>query len=365
VYWSQVTDVVAHLNSLGGPSVRLMALISLRGFRENRRKILAHSPDAIVLPMVPRLKHWRANTFWVNRACRRLRPSGIMARGVLGTWLAIQARERGLVGSVCFDARGATAAEWEEYRIIDDDGLIAMVGQVEREAVQRSDFRLAVSEALVDHWRERYNYHGADHVVVPCALAASHLADPGDPWETRKSLGFSPEDVVLVYSGSAAGWQSFTLLERAVSTILATQPRVKVLFLSPPDPAIEALVANWSGRALRMWVKPHEVQAVLNACDHALLIREDTITNRVASPTKFAEYLACGLPVIISAHIGDFSETVRKQGLGTVYNDDRNLPMLERPLDGERRRLRELAMAAFAKTAHNDSYRRVLDVLST
>lgn len=365
VYWSQVTDVVDHLNGLGGPRVRQLALISLRGFRENRRKILAHSPDAIVLPMVPRLKHWRANTAWVNRVCRRLRPEGIMARGSFATWLAIQARERGLVKRVCFDARGAYAAEWEEYRIMDDDALIAMAGEVEREAVQHSDFRLAVSRALVHYWRERYNYNGVDHVVVPCALAASHLADPSHPGEVRKTLGFSPDDVVLVYSGSAAGWQSFALLERFVSAILAMQPKVKVLFLSPPDPAIEALVANWLGRALRMWVGPAEVHAVLNACDHALLVREDRVTNQVASPTKFAEYLACGLPVIISARIGDFSEAVRQHGLGTVCANGDELPVLERPARGERRRLREFAMANYAKAAHDASYHKVLGALSS
>ncbi|MCO6482375.1 MAG: hypothetical protein J5I62_06235 [Flavobacteriales bacterium] len=365
VYWSQVTDVVAHLNTLGGARVRLLALISVRGFRANRRKIRAHSPDAIVLPMVPRLKHWRANAAWVNLMCRRSRPTGIMARGALATVLALRARDRGLVKQVCFDARGAYAAEWEEYRLIDDDALVAMMAQVEREAVQRSDMRLAVSHALVDHWRGRFGYDRADHVVVPCALAASHLSDPGDPAETRQSLGFAPDDVVLAYAGSAAGWQSFSLLERSVSAILAMQPRVKVLFLSPPDPAIEALVANWLGRALRMWVKPAEVHGVLNACDHALLVREDTVTNRVASPTKFAEYLACGLPVIISAHIGDFSGLVHRQALGTVMVDSHDLPPLERPSAGERRRLREYAMTHFTKAAHDAGYRRVLGRLSS
>lgn len=365
VYWSQVTDVVAHLNSLGGPHVRLLALVSMRGFRESRRKILAHSPDAIVRPMVPRMKNWRMNAWWVDRTCRRLRPTGIMARGALGTWLAMQARDKGLVGKVCFDARGAYAAEWEEYRIIDDDALVAMVGQVEREAVQGSDLRLAVSHALVDYWRDRFSYDGTGHVVVPCALAASHLKEATDPEGTRKTLGFLPDDVVLVYSGSAAGWQSFTLLERAVGTMLASQPKVKVLFLSPPDHALEALVAKWPGRARRMWVRPDEVHDVLNACDHALLVREDTVTNRVASPTKFAEYLACGLPVIISAHIGDFSETVREQGLGTVYDGDDGLPVLERPAAAERRRLRDLAMGQYTKSAHDASYRKVLQMLSS
>ena len=63
-------------------------------------------------------------------------------------------RDRGLVKRVCFDGRGAYAAEWEEYRIIDDDALIAQFRPLESEAVNKSDFRIAVSHALVAHWRE-------------------------------------------------------------------------------------------------------------------------------------------------------------------------------------------------------------------
>ena len=42
VYWSQVTDVVDHLNSLGGDQVRLVALVSMRGYRRSYRAIKAH-----------------------------------------------------------------------------------------------------------------------------------------------------------------------------------------------------------------------------------------------------------------------------------------------------------------------------------
>lgn len=364
VYWSQVTDVVAYLNTLGGPRVRLLALVSARDYFGIRRKIRAHSPDALVLPMVPRMKHWRANAALVEAACRWLRPSGIMARGALATWMAIRARDKGLVKSVCFDARGAYAAEWEEYRIIDDDALIGQFRAVEQEAVHRSNLRLAVSHALVDHWRERYGYAGPDQVVVPCSLGSAHLQQGRDAVAARDRLGFTSTDVVLVYAGSAAGWQSFALLERFIALVLSAQPRVKVLFLCPPDAAIDALVANWLGRAVRAWVQPAEVPAVLAACDHALLIREDSITNRVASPTKFAEYLACGLPVVISPHIGDFSGDVAREQLGVVYQDGDELPVFERPSSELRARSVAFARANYTKAAHKAAYQAILNRLT-
>lgn len=359
VYWSQVTDVVAHLNSLGGPRVRLLALVSVRDLRNTRRKIRAHCPGALVLPMVPRMKHWRANTFIVNTVCRMWRPSGIMVRGALGTWMAIRAREKALVKKVCFDARGAYAAEWEEYRIIDDGTLIAEFRPVEKEAVERSDFRLAVSQALVDHWRERYAYAGNDHVVIPCTLGSDHLPEATPPAARRAG-----EDVVLVYSGSTAGWQSFALLETMLREALTTQPPVKVLFLSRPDPRIDALAHDFPGRVDRKWVAPGEVAAILAECDHGVLVREDSITNRVASPTKFAEYLRAGLKVVVPAHLGDVSERVERERLGRVWRPGGPLAPFVRASPEERQRLAQIAMTTMTKQAFDRAYRQVLEALS-
>ncbi len=359
VYWSQVTDVVAHLNTLGGPRVRLVALVSIRELRSTRQKIRAHCPDALVLPMVPQMKRWRNNAFIVNTVCRLLRPTGLMVRGALGTWMALRARDKGLVRKVCFDARGAYAAEWEEYRIIDDDALIAQFRPVEKEAVEQSDFRLAVSQALVDHWRERYGYNGNDHVVIPCTLGNDHLTEAVPRQDARRAA----EDVVLVYSGSTAGWQSFELLENLLREALVAQPQVKVLFLSRPDPRIDALGQAFPGRVDRKWVRPAEVAVILAECDHGILVREDSITNRVASPTKFAEYLRAGLKVVAPEHLGDVSARVEREDLGCVWRPGLPLARFQRVSPEDRRRLEQLAMETLTKPAFDHEYRRVLEAL--
>lgn len=360
VYWSQVTDVVAYLNTLGGARVRLVALVSLRDYAAIRRKIKAHAPGALVLPMVPGVKRWRANGALVNLVCRLLRPTAIMARGVLATWMALRARDKGLVGKVGFDARAAYAAEWEEYRIINDDALIAQFRNLEAEALERADMRLAVSQALVQHWRERYGYAGNRHVVIPCTLGKAHLPQPSTGVSARPLPATGPQDVLLAYAGSSAGWQSFELLSGLLRTALHEHPGLQVLFLSQADRGIDALAQEFPGRVARRWLSAQDVPNALRGCDAALLVREDSITNRVASPTKFAEYLACGLPVIISEGIGDFSAAVLQDRLGTVCRPGTALPPLHRPSDAERDRLRNYAMERFTKEAFRASYLELL-----
>lgn len=365
VYWSQVTDVVAHLNTLGGPHVRLFALVSGRDYLKTRRAIKQRLPDAIVWPMVPRMQRWRMNLGPLAVVCRLHRPTGIICRGVMTTWMALRLRDRGLVKMVCFDARGAYAAEWEEYRIIDDDALIAQFRELENDAVNRSDFRLAVSNALVDHWRERYAYTSNAHVVIPCTLGTSHFT-PHTPHLTPDTSHSTPQTsdptLRLVYSGSTAGWQSFGLLEKLLTDILDAQLDTSVLFLSKHDANNEALMRRYPGRVEVKWLTTDAVAAELARCDVGILVRENTITNRVASPTKFAEYLAAGLPVLISNDLGDFSELVRQHDLGHVIHDA--LPSITQPSLDERARLKRFALDHFTKQAHDRSYRILLDRLA-
>ncbi|HMQ76284.1 MAG TPA: hypothetical protein PKE21_09745 [Flavobacteriales bacterium] len=357
VYWSQVTDVVEHLNTLGGPKVRLVALVSGRDFLRTRRKIKAHSPSAWVLPMVPTMKRWKANTALVAWVCRLLRPTGLICRGPFATWMALRLRERGLTRKVCFDGRGAYAAEWEEYRIIDDDALIAQFRPLEQEAVNASDMRIAVSQALVGHWRERYGYTGDAHVVIPCTLG-KEVERVVVRAKERKD-----DTIRLVYSGSTAGWQSFDLLKPLLTQVLDAQPNARVLFLSKRDANNSALEAAYPGRVEVKWLDHAQVAAALAECDHGIMVRERTITNCVASPTKFAEYLSSGLRVITNVGLGDLSELVARHDLGAVVEAGSPLPALKQVSPAERQRLRAFALRHFTKQAYDASYRRVLQLL--
>jgi len=62
----------------------------------------------------------------------------------------------------------------------------------------------------------------------------------------------------------------------------------------------------------------HEVPGYLAAADVGLLLREPCLVNRVASPVKFAEYLAAGLPVLLTEQIGDYSALAAAHRVGCV-----------------------------------------------
>ena len=74
---------------------------------------------------------------------------------------------------------------------------------------------------------------------------------------------------------------------------------------------------------------PHEeVPIYLDIAHFGLLIRDDTVTNNVSSPVKFAEYLSRGLKIIISPGVGDYTNEIFQHNLGFVIGNKLNIKNL-------------------------------------
>ena len=97
------------------------------------------------------------------------------------------------------------------------------------------------------------------------------------------------------------------------------------------------------------WFDPIDVIQVLKICDYGLLIREKSITNKVASPVKFAEYLFAGLKIIISPNVGDYSKFVIENNCGYLENNIK-LPLSNVTLK-EKKANKELALNNFSKNS--------------
>jgi hypothetical protein len=130
------------------------------------------------------------------------------------------------------------------------------------------------------------------------------------------------------------------------------------LFLAKISTFDNTSLAPYVDRIAVKWLSPGQINAYLQACDYGLLIRETSVTNQVASPTKFAEYLQAGCKVVISPGIGDFSAFVQEHHCGEVFNGN-TIPLT--PVMPEQRiRHHELAQHYFTKEAHLEAYKYLL-----
>lgn len=364
VYSSQVVDVCNFLNESHNAQIRLVSFISLHNFSHNRQKIKREMPSAIVLPMLPRMTSFGFNTLMLFFVLLFLNQRSVIARNVLAARIALRLKSI-LKLKVCFDGRGAIAAEWNEYQVVPLQEWKNSIHTWEKSVVLNADFRIAVSEELVKYWNERYGYSENKHVVIPCTLNTSfrpEILKQEEIENARKKMKFDADDIVLVYSGSTAGWQSFDLLQGFLQKIINNNKNIKVLFLSEKDKNVDQLKAEFPDKIFQTFVKHSEVSGILKSCDIGILIREKSVTNQVASPTKFAEYLSAGLPVIISEGIGDYTSFVKQNDCGWVL--DESPLQLNRLNISERNRLLQLVNDHFTKKSHNASYTNLIQLMT-
>ena len=364
VYSSQVIDVCNFLNESHSAQIRLVSFISLHSLSKNRQKIKQEMPSAIVLPMLPRMTSFGFNTLMLFFVLLMLSQRSVIARNVLATKLVLRLKSF-LKLKVCFDGRGAIAAEWNEYQVVPIQEWKTNIHTWEKSVVLNADFRIAVSEELVKYWNVRYGYNENNHVVIPCTLNTGfrpEMLKQEEIEKERQKMNFKPDDIVLVYSGSTAGWQSFDLLQGFLQKNLSENKNVKVLFLSEKDKNVDQLKIVFPDKIFQTFVKHSEVSRILKSCDIGILIREKSVTNQVASPTKFAEYLSAGLPVIISEGIGDYTSFVQQNDCGWVL--DKTSLQLNRLEISARNRLLQLVIDNFTKKSHNASYTNLIHFMT-
>lgn len=325
IYDSQVVDVCHFLHAHFNVKVKLVSFVSTRHYWKSRKIIKAQYPKAILIPSAPHTFNWRYNLFTFCLIKPFISGTNILARGIFASNFAIFIKKIGLAKKVCYDGRGAIAAEWKEYLGLNFKNGGAEYPVLERKAINDTDYRLAVSNKLVDFWRSEYGYKGQGQIVVPCALGN----DSQYNWDKvsdhkeaiRAQMGYTKDDVVLVYAGSAAGWQSFQLIIDFLRIHLKKNANYKMLFFSRENDENRILREEFPHQVQIKWLQHKDVLTHLAACDYGLLLREYSVTNSVAAPIKFAEYLASGLRIVLSDGIGDYSAFVRKHACGVVVED--------------------------------------------
>jgi hypothetical protein len=295
----------------------------------------------------------------LKKYIRKFNPEIIIARGPFATNLALNFKDD---RKICFDGRGAYVPELMEYNVVPDEKIKSEIESIERRAVLESNFRIAVSNALVNYWKEQFQYKGTNHVVIPCTLNSNSIPVglPADNSGKRNELGFKKENIIIAYSGSNAGWQTLEDLTEKLIPLFRENQLLTLLLMLKDVPAEFSLKKEFPDRVHSAWVKPEEVTAILSACDYGWMVREKSVTNKVASPVKFAEYLVAGLPVIISEELGDYPEFVLANKCGIVWNAKTNASFLPVIPYEEKLRIHKLALEHFSKENFKAAYQSIL-----
>lgn len=248
----------------------------------------------------------------------RVHVPGLM--GVLGRKLSFQRRP-----NILFDIRGFFPEEYVDAGIWKKDGILFQIAKrIEGWLLRESDGFVVLTDKAREIVGRRIGSKPVE--VIPCCVDLDRFnrVTKTEEIETRSEIG-NEGRLTAVYIGSFGGWYLTEETVTAFRKLREIRPDSFALILTQSDRDNIKARMELSGFKPSdykiMKVAPKDVPRYLACADIALSFIKPSYSKVASSPTKNAEYLASGLPILANSGIGDTSEQLSEDCTGVVIED--------------------------------------------
>jgi glycosyltransferase involved in cell wall biosynthesis len=250
------------------------------------------------------------------RATRGRRVHVIHARSYVMAALALVVRIFTGIPFV-FDMLGMLADEYADVGYWDRRGMFYRATKALERALLRWCAAVIVLTEKHAAWlsTSRLSPTGVPVWVIPCCVDLERFGCAGG--------GFPRGDAPrIVYAGGIGTWYRLgDMLDMyAVARRITPDLHFRVITQADADLVRAAVRARKLDEAPIevMSAHPDEMRDLLCSSDVGLSFITPNWSKRFASPNKFAEYLASGLPVITNAGVGDLDDAMSREPVGAV-----------------------------------------------
>jgi glycosyltransferase involved in cell wall biosynthesis len=342
------TQVIAYLRQLAGGGIRVSLLTfepepaknwTAEQIAETRAKLAADGIEWYFLayhkrPSVPAtLYDIACGALFARKLARREQIDILHGRSHVATFMGAIARyfsSRRL--KLIFDIRGLLAEEYVDAGHWEKDGrLFRALKNVEGRLLRSADGFVVLTEKarelLFPGSRETgFDRAGRSVEVIPCCVDHTRFeaANIENRAAVTEEFGLNGR-LVIAYIGSFGGW--YMTEETAAFFVAAKEkdPSAFAMILTQSDPELikpELLKGGYTENDIFIRkVSPAEIPRYLSAADLALSFIKPCFSKLSSSPTKVAEYLASGVPVIHTRGIGDVDELIATDRVGVLVDD--------------------------------------------
>ena len=237
----------------------------------------------------------------------RVEPAVVHCRGEVATVMARWARLPSTI-RLLYDVRGFFSDErvetgsWRRGSLLD-----RAVRRMEAANLRRADGVVVLTRQAAETLRRRRPSLPSLRVVPTCADVSVF---------TPRTAGRKPE-FGLVYSGSLGTWYMAEEMMAFARSAVGAVPG-PTLFLTPQPEEVTRLGPAPELVEIRT-VEPGAVPEWLRRAS-ALFFFRSIPSSRASCPTKFAEGLASGLPVVCNRGIGDLDDIIEREGVGVLVD---------------------------------------------
>lgn len=204
---------------------------------------------------------------------------------------------------IIIDVHGAVADEKKYVNAELSDIEYEKIKQLEVDSFEHADYIICQSDEMKRYISSLANVNLDKVAVYKCGVDVNLFRiDLEVRNNIRRELGLDGY-LTFIYVGGMHAWQKMDSTLKIFDKFHQKYINSKFIVLTADQDVFFSIVNRENLTHLLPYiilkkVSYEEVPNYLNASDVAFLLRDDVIMNAVASPTKLAEYLACGLPVI-------------------------------------------------------------------
>lgn len=216
--------------------------------------------------------------------------------------------------------------------------------------------------------------------VIPCCCNYELFnIDPFKRKTIRKQLKLNHDDLILGYIGSVGSMYRFEDLFNSFIKLQALKKNVYLLFLTNDLHAAQIISSSYLPEKL---IKDHviikkvsysEMPDYMSAIDISIFFLKNSYARLGTSPTKFAESLASGVPVICNNGIGDLDDHVTNNNFGKlIFSEESKKSGSENFIDAidfvltlDRAKLREQSKHIYGLEVAKFRYTNVYKFLKT
>lgn len=287
---------------------------------------------------------------------RRNRIGMVHARSHIPATIAL-ALKRSLGTRMIFDLRGLMAEEYVDAEHWRKDSVPYRITKAaERRIFQETDAVVTLTDRIWPIIKEWEGLRGRDvhHEVIPCCVDLSLFRFSEEERARRRAELALGEKFTIVYSGSLDGWYLTAKMAEFFAAFVRRRPDAHLVWLTngSHDRVRELMRSRNVDQFSVLSVPARLVPSYLSAADAGLSFIKRCVSKLASSPTKNAEYLACGLPLIINAGIGDSDALIHDWKAGAL---------LEEFTDDEYARIGTLIETMAAQPAARDNARAVAE----
>ncbi|HSH67630.1 MAG TPA: glycosyltransferase [Bacteroidia bacterium] len=237
-----------------------------------------------------------------------------------------------------FDMRGFWVDEriegniWSQTNFIHRK-LYSYFKKKEIQFLQHADYTITLTENAkkeILSWQHLQSF-SVPIEVIPCCADLEHFSikniQQSAQQQLEKKLAVSEDDFIITYLGSIGTWY---LLDEMLDFFLYVMKQfetAKFLFITQDSKAhiLEKAAAKGikEERLIICAASRGEVPLYLSLSKIAVYFIRPTYSKKASSPTKTAEILGMGIPIVTNSGIGDSDLLLKNPGTGVIIDDFR------------------------------------------